>query len=56
MAVLQRDLKLMIDDFGEDDLFRSTLHDYYHLLKDYAVMKRGHELLVLHTKGRYAGV
>ena len=54
MEVLRRDLNLLVDDFGADSQLRPAVHDYYRLLKDY-VMRRGHFLLTLHTKGRYAG-
>jgi ClpP class serine protease len=55
IEVLRRDLKLLIDDFGEDAKLRGPLHDYYRLLKDYT-MRRMHELIVLHTKGHYVGI
>lgn len=55
MAVLMRDLKLLIDDFGANPTLAPALHDYYRLLKDYT-MRRGHEFYVLHTRGRYVGV
>jgi hypothetical protein len=54
MEVLRRDLKLLIDDFGADPKLGPAVHDYYRLLKDYT-MRRGHDLMVLHTKGRYVG-
>lgn len=54
MEVLRRDLKLEIEDFGEDPELGPPLHDYYRLLKDY-VMRRGHDMMVLHTKERYVG-
>jgi hypothetical protein len=55
MEVLTRDLKLLIDDLGANPKLADALHDYYRLLKDYA-MRRGHELYVLHTRGRYAAI
>jgi hypothetical protein len=54
MEVLRRDLKLLIDDFGSDAKLGPPLHDYHRLLQDY-VMRRSHDLVVLHTKGRYVG-
>lgn len=55
MEVLRRDLKLLIDDFGENPKLRRPLHDYYRLLKDYT-MRRMHEIIVLHTRGHYVGI
>lgn len=55
MEVLVRDLKLLIDDFGAVPDLRRAVHAYYHLLKDYAIMRRGHDLFVLHRKGSYVG-
>jgi hypothetical protein len=54
MEVLTRDLKLLIDDFGESPTLGPPIRDYYHLLQDYTG-KRGHDMLVLHMKGLYAG-
>lgn len=54
MEVLRRDLKLLIDDFGEDDDLGPAIHAYYYLLKDY-IMRRGHNLFTLHRRGQYAG-
>ncbi len=53
MTVLRRDLKLLIDDFGEDPELSAAVPGYYHLLKDYA-FKRGN-LVVIHTRERYFG-
>ena len=53
MEVLRKDLKLLIDDFGEDDVLGPAVQGYYHLLKDYN-LKRGYEV-VLHTRERYFG-
>lgn len=53
IEVLQRDLKLLIDDFGTDDALGSAVQSYYHLLKDYS-FKRGNQI-VLHTRERYVG-
>jgi hypothetical protein len=55
MEVLTKDLKLLIDDFGADPTLGPAMHDYYRLLQDYN-MRRGHEIYVLHTRGRYAGI
>lgn len=53
MAVLRRDLKLLIDDLAEDQSLGPAVHGYYHLLKDYT-FKRGYRV-VLHTRERYVG-
>ena len=55
MDVLRRDLKLLIDDFGEKQPLNKAVHDYYRLLKDY-LMRRGHFAFALHAKGRYVGL
>ncbi|MBA3616082.1 MAG: serine dehydrogenasease [Rubrobacteraceae bacterium] len=55
MEVLREDLKLLIDDFGANNNLRQVVHDYYRLLKDYAFMRRGHDLIVLHRRGSYVG-
>jgi hypothetical protein len=54
MEVLRRDLKLLVEDFGEDPKLAPAVRDYYHLLKDY-LMKRSHETFVLHRKDFYVG-
>jgi hypothetical protein len=54
MEVLRRDLNLLIDDFGANSQLRHAVHDYYRLLKDY-IMRRGHYLFSLHTRGGYVG-
>jgi hypothetical protein len=54
MEVVRRDLKLLIDDFGENPTHRENVRGYYRLLTDYAA-KRGHDRLVLHTRERYFG-
>ena len=54
MAVLRRDLKLLINDFGADPDLAPAVQGYYHLLKDYS-FKRGHMDFVLHTRERYLG-
>jgi hypothetical protein len=54
MEVVRRDLKLLINDFGEDPDLGPAVQGYYHLLKDYC-FKRDHTMVVLHTKERYLG-
>ena len=54
MEVLRRDLKLLINDFGDDEDLGSAVRGYYHLLKDYC-LKRGYGDYVLHTRGHYLG-
>lgn len=54
MEVLRRDLKLLVEDFGEDPKLAAAVRDYYHLLKDY-IIKRSHDSFVLHRKGLYVG-
>jgi hypothetical protein len=54
MAVLRKDLNLLIDDFGEDDAFARPIHDYYRLLKDY-MNKLAHHYFVIHTREGYVG-
>jgi membrane-bound ClpP family serine protease len=54
MAMLQRDLNLLIDDFGKDTTLAQPIHDYFRLLQDY-LMRRSHDLFVIHTRGRYVG-
>jgi len=48
MAVLRRDIKLEIEDFGQDPKLNSCVKIYYKLLRDYMV-KRGHSWVV-HTR------
>ncbi|MDA0179735.1 hypothetical protein OJ997_05480 [Solirubrobacter phytolaccae] len=55
MEVLRRDLKLLIEDFGANDALRGPVHDYYRLLKDYAMRRTHDEGFVLHTKESYVG-
>jgi len=55
MEALRRDLKLLIDDIDSDSTLAPALRGYYRLLRDYQ-MRRGHYILVLHSKGEgYAG-
>jgi hypothetical protein len=35
MSVLRRDLKLVIEDFGQNRALRDCIRDYHHLLKEY---------------------
>ena len=51
MAVLDKDLNLLIEDFGGEDDIRTEVRDYYRLLQDY--MARRSQRLTLHTKKRY---
>ncbi len=54
MGVLRKDLKLKIEDFGEDAALNSKIREYYRLLKDY-MMRRAHTL-ALHTSDGYNGL
>jgi len=54
MEVLDRNLKLLVKDFGSDPALARPVHDYFRLLSDYR-MRRGHEFFVLHTMGRHVG-
>lgn len=54
IQVLRRDLKLLIDDLGEDAILGPAVQSYYHLLKDYT-FKRGYRGVALHTRERYVG-
>ena len=54
MEVVRRDLKLLVNDFGDDPKLAGPVRDYNHLLRDY-IMKRGHDSFVLHMKGLYVG-
>ena len=51
MAVLQKHLKLLIDDFGQDPNLNSKIKNYYNLLTDYMV-KRGNSGII-HVAGAY---
>jgi hypothetical protein len=55
MEVLKNDLKLLIDDFGADPKISSAVRSYYHLLRDYSYIRRGHDSFVLHRRGEYVG-
>lgn len=54
IEVLRRDLKLVIDDFGDNSDLKHAIHDYYRLLRDYA-MRRGHMMFSLHSEEKYVG-
>lgn len=51
MAVLDKKLKLIIKDFGEDPDLNEKIRSYHKLLVDY-MMRRNHHIVV-HTEGRY---
>ncbi len=51
MEILRRDLKLLIDDFGEKPEVSNRIRDYHSLLSDY-MMKQGHTG-VIHSVGTY---
>ncbi len=51
MEVLRKELKLKIEDFGEDSDLNSKIRKYYKLLVDY-MMRRGH-LAILQIRGHY---
>ena len=51
MSVLRRDLKLVIDDFGEEPELRDRIKNYHSLLGDY-MLKRNYQGLI-HTIGVY---
>ena len=53
MEVLQRDLRLRIEDFGRNKELSGRIRTYHKLLVDY-IVRRGHDYSgVLHTKGLY---
>lgn len=54
MEILVRDIKLKIEDFGQDNEFDSEIKHYYKLISDYA-QRRGHDI-VLHAYNKYSGV
>lgn len=54
MEVLRRDLKLLIDDFGEEPVLAPRIREYYRLLRDYQA-RRAHWYVVLHTHKNYQG-
>jgi len=55
MEVLDRDLKLLIEDSGSNPDLAQPIHDYYRLLKDYVMRRDQQEGMIIHTRGRYAG-
>jgi hypothetical protein len=54
MGRLQKDLNLLIDDFGESKL-KQPIHQYFRLLQDYHRVRYSHTF-VLHARGRHVGV
>ena len=53
MAVLQNDMKLVIEDFGQNASLNEKIQTYYRLLQDY--MGRRNHSLVFHVPDRYIG-
>ncbi len=51
MAVLKRDMKLKIDDFGAEKQLRDDVRAYHKLLLDY--MARMGQMSVVHTRSTY---
>lgn len=51
MTVIDKNLNLLIEDFGANPELNKEVRDYYRLLQDY-MLRRDHRL-VLHTKPRY---
>ena len=45
MEVLERDLKLKIDNFESNKSLNKLIRSYYRLLKDY-MLRRGHEVVI----------
>ncbi len=54
MAVLDKDVKVEVEDFGADKPMNDAITGYYRLLRDY-MAKRGNRW-VIHTRERYAGL
>ncbi len=54
MMVLQRELKLKIDDFGVDKELSRCIRSYHRLMNDY-MMRRGHTSAI-HTIEQYGGM
>jgi hypothetical protein len=50
--VIDQELNLLIEDFGQDQKLNTELRDYYRLLQDY--MNRRSHWLVIHTRKNYA--
>lgn len=53
MPILRNELKLRINDFGENTELNGAVRGYQKLLKDY-MMRREHEMVV-HTRSRFWG-
>ena len=53
MNILRRDLKLKIDDFGENPNLNNSIRSYHKLMNDYT-HRRGMSLSI-HTRGHYEG-
>lgn len=51
MDVLRRDLKLLIDDYGKDQLLSDKIRGYYDLLSDYMAKRQSEG--VVHIPGDY---
>lgn len=51
MAVLREDLKLMIEDFGQNTALKTAIKDYHKLLKDYQSTVHHHS--VIHTRQEF---
>jgi hypothetical protein len=51
MAVLRKDLKLIIEDFGQNADLAAAIKDYHKLLKDYQSTAR--HLSVIHTREEF---
>jgi len=53
MGVVQRTLKLKVEDFGKSPALNDHIHAYYNLLNDY-MARRGHGV-TFHRHGQYVG-
>jgi len=51
MDILRNDLKLLIDDFGQNPKRRDTIRNYHGLLEDY--MQKRSQTGIIHTVGDY---
>lgn len=54
MQVIENDLNLMVEDFGNDPELNRRIRSYYRLLQDHMVGSR--QNYVIHTKGSYLGL
>lgn len=54
MAVIDRDLNLLIEDFGAKPDLNKAVRSYYGLLQDY--MSQVQHEIVVHVPGSYVGV